>query len=490
MGSQSVAVEETIAPAFIAADVPGIFLPSGFKIQAADANLIPKSNIFHRQAPAAVLTPQQKFGDALIAFNGAFTGPGFNTIFRPNSQATPTKDLPGDFELLELNLTHETWSFSNKDLGDIPNRGFIQQKDINLVGKVYTQTVLDVTDISSGRRMSTDRTGKLIGTSVTNTQKPREIHFEPGMFLSVPATQVNPELGPTICRMASIPHGVTINAQGAAAETNPGRPSIPSVNITPFGINNEITQKSPSDSIFKSQKFAAQGTARLPQDLSKFETEKTITADLLANPNSLLEAHNKDKDFVKTTTFVVSTALPGKQFSPQRAAVDILKKAADFMENNPNPNAPQELASRELDRIARELEGATSTANIAFLDGSRTTGQTASAAKVTARFWISTVNYKLQVKTEWKPKVLEGGQKDVLRMLPKDFAPNLAAGTVPTFAFPADKVIKPQTVSVPAVQIQYSQTILLNFNGRSWPHVSVATVVPLEDVQVPANLVQ
>jgi hypothetical protein len=26
------------------------------------------------------------------------------------------------------------------------------------------------------------------------------------------------------------------------------------------------------------------------------------------------------------------------------------------------------------------------------------------------------------------------------------------------------------------LQLQYSQTVLLNFNGLSWPHVSVATL--------------
>ena len=44
---------------------------------------------------------------------------------------------------------------------------------------------------------------------------PVGIHFEPGVWLSVPATTV-PEEGATIVRMASIPHGTTIEAQGAS----------------------------------------------------------------------------------------------------------------------------------------------------------------------------------------------------------------------------------------------------------------------------------
>jgi hypothetical protein len=36
-------------------------------------------------------------------------------------------------------------------------------------------------------------------------------------------------------------------------------------------------------------------------------------------------------------------------------------------------------------------------------------------------------------------------------------------------------------------QIQYSQQVLLNFNGLTWPHVSVATLVPASPVPVPAS---
>ena len=36
-------------------------------------------------------------------------------------------------------------------------------------------------------------------------------------------------------------------------------------------------------------------------------------------------------------------------------------------------------------------------------------------------------------------------------------------------------------------QIQYSQQVLLNFNGLSWPHVSVATLVPASPLPVPAS---
>ena len=40
------------------------------------------------------------------------------------------------------------------------------------------------------------------------------------------------------------------------------------------------------------------------------------------------------------------------------------------------------------------------------------------------------------------------------------------------------------TIDVSYTQIQYTQTVLLNFNHLTWPHVSVATLVPNEPVPV------
>jgi len=44
------------------------------------------------------------------------------------------------------------------------------------------------------------------------------------------------------------------------------------------------------------------------------------------------------------------------------------------------------------------------------------------------------------------------------------------------------------TIALSTTQIQYSQEVVLNFNGLSWPHVSVATLVPADPVSVPAYL--
>ena len=48
-------------------------------------------------------------------------------------------------------------------------------------------------------------------------------------------------------------------------------------------------------------------------------------------------------------------------------------------------------------------------------------------------------------------------------------------------------VAAPRTIKVTAPQIQYSQQVFLNFNGLTWPHVAVATLVPASPVPVPAS---
>jgi len=67
-------------------------------------------------------------------------------------------------------------------------------------------------------------------TDVTVPNQPIGIHFEPGIWLAVPGT-TDPAEGATVVRMASIPHGTTIEAQGKSS-TAAGKPTIPAVNIT------------------------------------------------------------------------------------------------------------------------------------------------------------------------------------------------------------------------------------------------------------------
>jgi hypothetical protein len=195
----------------------------------------------------------------LAAFVGNWRGQGFNTIFRPDNTKTPTPFNPPitSDNVLELNLTEETLSFSS-NLGAIPNRGSGTEGDIFLNGVPYLQTINDVT-----------------------TLPPTGIHFEPGMWLSVPAT-TTPDEPITLARMASIPHGTTIVSQGIFRSV-PGGPILDPVDITPFLIGN------PEGKIpFPGQTATNENTPRIPQNLSSFIAANTITQAMLSDPNTAL----------------------------------------------------------------------------------------------------------------------------------------------------------------------------------------------------------
>jgi hypothetical protein len=356
--------------------------------------------------PKATPTSAPSLGP-LAAFSGTFRGKGFNTIFRPDL-GTPTK-LPvaaTDDNLLELNLTEETLSFS-PSLGAVPNRGEVQP-DITLNGVPYLQVINDVT---------------IAGQSTG-------IHFEPGLWMAVPVT-TDPAEGATFMRMASIPHGTTVLAQGKAVTAN-GKPTFPVVSITPFGIGSAPNSGAP----FPSQTAAAAGTVRIPQDLTSFIAAGTITQALLNNPVSLLSTHLTGLNVTSNTAITVSTRPPLPLFGGG---------------NN----------------------------NMAFLAGNaQATAPNAQAATMEATFWIETVEYTIQVPVH------------ALGQPPLTIAAEGGSGGAPVPEFlinPPVAITAPRTITATATQIQYAQKVFLNFNGLTWPHVSVATLVPAAPVAVPAS---
>jgi hypothetical protein len=356
--------------------------------------------------PKATPTPAPSLGP-LAAFSGTFRGKGFNTIFRPDL-GTPTT-LPvaaTDDNLLELNLTEETLSFS-PSLGAVPNRGEVQPS-INLNGVPYLQVINDVT---------------LAGQSTG-------IHFEPGLWMAVPAT-TDPAEGTTFMRMASIPHGTTVLAQGKAV-TASGKPTFPVVSITPFGIGAAPNSGAP----FPSQTAAAAGTVRIPQDLTSFIAAGTITQAMLNNPVSLLSTHLTGLNVTSNTAITVSTRPPLPLFGGG---------------NN----------------------------NMAFLTGDAQAAlPNAQAVTMEATFWIETVEYTIQVPAH------------ALGQPPLTIAAEGGSGGAPVPEFlinPPVAITAPRTIQATATQIQYAQKVLLNFNGLTWPHVSVATLVPAAPVAVPAS---
>jgi hypothetical protein len=380
-------------------------------IQLASDFLFGQLRPDHNVIPPAAAPPPL---GPLSFFVGDFVGNGFNTIFRPDSAATPTKlpnpvppPPPPQDNVLELNLTSETLSFS-KSLGSVPNRGTGQQPDAFLNGVPYVQTINDVT---------------IRGESVG-------IHFEPGIWIHVPSTTV-PPLGETVTRMASIPHGTTIEAQGLVDPAKPGRPTIAAVDITP------IINATGKPFKFPSQTATDPNTLRIPQDLGPFIARGTITQTLLDDPNSLLRDIVTKQNVVSTTTLFVSTAPP--------PPVGLFGGGTD---------------------------------NIAFLLGQASANApNAQATQMTAVFWIETVQVDILVGP------LRVGQQFVAR--PTQVVPGQR---VPTFSGIAPRdVDMPRTLTVTFTQIQYTQTVLLNFSGLTWPHVSVNTLVPADDIVVPPS---
>jgi hypothetical protein len=281
---------------------------------------------------------------------GTWIGKGFNQIWRPFNPKT-TSD-----RFLELNLTHETLEFSSS-IGDIPNRGLLQA-DIGLDGIHYLQ-------------------------QITDTLTDKGIHVEPGFWVTVPAT-IDPAEPATVARMASIPHGTTVNAQGTGLTVS-GGPIINPVSILPFPIGGSPPANTAvAFPPFNEANLAVVTPFRLPSPIPP-----SITQSMVNNPNSVLTAAIAGQTITSTTVLIISTKAPTVP---------------------PPPAAPN-------------VGGGTD--NIAFLQGG-SAGPNAQAAQMTAIFWIEQV---------------------------------AASGHEPGF-----------------LQLQYTQTVLLNFNGLSWPHVSVATL--------------
>jgi len=276
------------------------------------------------------------------------------------------------------------------------------QGDAFLNGIPYLQTINDVSDPAS----------------------PVGIHFEPGLWLSVPATTA-PEEGASIVRMASIPHGTTIEAQGTSF-TVAGGPQIDPVDITPFQIGNPGRPFR-----FPSQTVTDTGTFRLPQDLTAFIAAGTITQEILDNPNIILKTRADAQNITSTTVNVISTS----------------------------PAPP--------------LFGG-GTDNIAFLLGDfNAASPNADAIQMSAIFWIETVTEQITVPayTADQPVIVQGATS----------AGDPVVSFSVTSKTPTSEDI---TIDVQYTQIQYTQTVLLNFNRLTWPHVSVATLVPNEPIPV------
>ena len=285
---------------------------------------------------------------ALAGLEGTWKGHGFNAIWRPHNP--PSQD-----RFLELNMTDETLVFTPIN-GPIPNRG-LAMHDINMFGLTYMQ-------------------------QISETSTGAGLHIEPGIWANVPHT-TDPNVPPSVVRMASIPHGTVVLAQGVA-EIHPGGPqNIPDNNILPFFFGSPPPANSDFNSV--AQTFTE---LKLSTPTSFRFVAPGVTQQIVKNPNSVLQT-------------ALQTSLQGTSM-----------KSRTFLNVSTTHNI---------------VNAGGGTANTAFLASSgNPPGGNARAAQVNATFWIETI-------------AGTGGQPD-------------------------------------KHQLQYTQLVMLDFNGIHWPHVTVGTL--------------
>jgi hypothetical protein len=292
----------------------------------------------------------------LAGLVGRWIGEGFNVIWRPKH----IPERPEQNHFLELNRTIEQLDFE-KIPGEIPNRGLLQ-KDLNLHGLRYLQQISDANVL--------DLHGNHKGQ-----------HLEPGVWVFALKTS-HPHEPQTVARLASIPHGTTILAQGTAHLDQPGGPDIRAVSIKPF-LNDLDHFPRPEERL----DFPEQRLDRPSQFRTSGTGLTNINQLIVNNPNRVLKSAIGSQH-IKTTT-VLNVTTDTKDIPPPGGI---------------------------------HFPGS-GTRNIAFLTGTRQEGPNAVTTRVTATFWLET----LQGHTE--PR-----------------------------------------------QLQYSQHVFLDFAGLSWPHITVATL--------------
>jgi hypothetical protein len=238
-------------------------------INQTDSNFVFQDPAALAQASIKTVPASDPLGP-LAQLPGTWKGHGFNTIWRPHHG--------GQDRFLELNQTTETLVFT-KINGEIPNRGFLMH-DISMFGITYMQ---QISETSSGAGL----------------------HIEPGIWAHVPPTS-NPNEPATVVRMASIPHGTVVLAQGSFQFLQGGPPHIPDNNIIPFPIGTPPPQNSDFPS-------GEQGFPELNLGINTAfrQASPGVTQEMVRNPNHViqtaLQASLQGKTMKNRTFLQVST---------------------------------------------------------------------------------------------------------------------------------------------------------------------------------------
>src|SRR5450755_3660271 len=208
---------------------------------------------------------------------GRWVGRGFNLIARPDFAARSVPPGPGDKSalFLELNFTNETLKFDS--IGSpIPNRGF-DQNDIELHGVHYLQQIADL------------NTGGAL-------------HLEPGIWINIPNT-TEPLETASVARMASIPHGTVLLAEGTGF-TIPGGPRIQPANTVPFAVNGP--QPSPG-STNHFPEYSLTAPAPAPTFRTPADQVPGLTQQIIDDPNSILLSDIRGQNIVETTVLQIAS---------------------------------------------------------------------------------------------------------------------------------------------------------------------------------------
>jgi hypothetical protein len=476
-------------------DLRTFSLAPDFNVQAVDGAIAAQYNAQQHTTPAGVFQTVDhepaagELGIALSKLCGKFRGRGLNMIFRPrnspdsiergNDPFRPGGDLRKD-NLLEYDLTEEKLVFLGGDiLKDVPNRGFHTQRHVNLKGTPYLQQVTNVLNPVTVQPDSSLKT---------------DIHFEPGLFMRTPATTA-PELPATISRMASIPHGTTINAQGLDPTSEIKKPPVIPVRtdktkvhpadpeeylkpITPFLIDTD--PEDPKNLVpFPNMKYQQPSDFRIPKE---FPAGAFITRDIFEEPNHLLIQNNEKKKIVSHVRFKLSTA-PWEAFKKDARSQSIPEHHRGGGTNNiaflaekeipldrsqiTNPNGTVEARDQD-DEGQPEVN--TKTFNPTMRRGIASSAN-ANAVKMESTFWISKIQHKITIPP-WK----EGLTYPICKP-EEDTDPSVQRPRA--FRVKPNRTVRePTKVAVFSTQIQYSQLVLLDFGPLSWPHISVATLIP------------
>ena len=229
---------------------------------------------------------------------GALTGHGWNIIALPFGHSGQL----GDFRLL-LNQFNETLTFSVVDK-HVPNRGD-NHVDQHVATLQYIQHIAQLAAIDAASTaaggLTIPATPDTDDTPKTNTlpppgNGPANIHHEPGLLLRFESQTGN---GPTLGRLASIPHGDSVLALGHSIAQHPGAPNFNNPSFAglfsslPVGVGGATVNGQPNPYLAPYKHFTG---------ANKFLGLLDAT-----DPRALLAAAVAPATVTHTTTIILST---------------------------------------------------------------------------------------------------------------------------------------------------------------------------------------